>query len=90
MTAGNGVPKIVPGTVTARQCHACGGIMPNDGPAMIIGVVRSGMQKAFLIVLCPTCGQARLGDLQCVTCSRGDVAQLFDTLAKDGGVHVGG
>lgn len=83
------LPKVEPGKVTGRQCHACGCYMTDDG-AMIVGAIRSGSPRAFIIVLCLTCGQARLNDLKCVTCSRGELAHLFDTLAKDGGVHVGG
>jgi hypothetical protein len=57
---------------------------------MIVGIVRSGFETSMIVTLCPTCGQTRLGDLQCVNCSRGDVAQLFDVLARGGGVSING
>lgn len=81
------------GTVNARQCHGCGGFITDSnkpGNTTIVGIVRSGHVRAMIVVLCGACAQARLNDLRCVTCSRAEVAKLFETIAQDGGVVING
>lgn len=81
---------IEPGRISGRQCHGCGAFMIHDQPTVMIGIVRAGVEKSMLVILCQPCSQHRLGDLACANVSRRDLATFFATLAEGGGLHVNG
>jgi len=81
---------IEPGKIGGRVCHGCRDYLTHDAPTVIVGIVRSGVEKTMLVVLCGACAQSRLGSLECANISRRDLANFFDILAQGGGIHVNG